>query len=259
MTLDLIFGLSLPFLGTFLGAVTVFFLKSGLSRKAERALTGFAAGVMVAASVFSLLLPALDFAEGLGQFAFFPALIGVLFGFLFLLLLDRFVPHQHPWNEHAEGMHTHLGRSPMLVISVTLHNLPEGMAVGVILAARLSGDPAVTSATVLALALGIGIQNFPEGAIVSMPLHQSGMKRMRAFGLSVFSAVVETFGALITLAAVGIILPLLPYFLAFAAGAMLFVVVEELIPDSVDTEAHIGTVFFALGFSLMMALDVALG
>lgn len=259
MTLDLAVGLSLPFLGTFLGAMTVFFLKSGLSQEMERALTGFAAGVMVAASVFSLLLPAIEFAAALDRFAFFPALVGVLFGFLFLLLLDRFVPHHHPWNEHAEGPHTHLGHSPMLVISVTLHNLPEGMAVGVVLAARLSGDPSVTFATVLALALGIGIQNFPEGAIVSMPLHQSGMKRMQAFLLSVFSAVVETIGALITLAAVGIILPLLPYFLAFAAGAMLFVVVEELIPDSADARAHLGTVFFALGFSLMMALDVALG
>ena len=259
MTIDLIFGLSLPFLGTFLGAMTVFFLKNGLPSGAERALTGFAAGVMVAASVFSLLLPAIDFAETLEHLSFFPALVGVLLGFLFLLLLDRFVPHHHPWNEHAEGPRTQLGPSPMLVISVTLHNLPEGMAVGVVLAARLSGDPTVTSAAVLALALGIGIQNFPEGAIISMPLYQGGMRRMRAFLLSVLSAVVETLGALITLAAVGIILPLLPYFLAFAAGAMLFVVVEELIPDSANGQAHIGTVFFALGFSLMMALDVALG
>lgn len=259
MTFDLICGLTLPFLGTALGAMAVFFLKSGLGRAAERALTGFAAGVMVAASVFSLLLPAIGFSEPLGGFAFLPALIGVILGFLFLLLLDKLVPHHHPWNEHAEGPHTHLGRSPMLVISVTLHNLPEGMAVGVVLAARLSGDPAVTTATVLALALGIGIQNFPEGAIVSMPLHQSGMSRCRAFLLSIFSAIVETAGAAITLAAVGIILPLLPYFLAFAAGAMLFVVVEELIPDSSGTRSHIGTIFFALGFSLMMALDVALG
>ena len=259
MTHDLILGLALPFLGTFLGAMSVFFLKRGLTRGAERALTGFAAGVMVAASMFSLLLPAIDFAASLGGVAFFPSLVGILFGFLFLLLLDRFVPHHHPWNEHAEGPRTRLAHSPMLVISVTLHNLPEGMAVGVVLAARLSGDPSVTSAAVLALALGIGIQNFPEGAIVSMPLHQGGMMRMRAFLLSVLSAVVETAGALITLAAVGIVLPLLPYFLAFAAGAMLFVVVEELIPDSIDSRSHIGTVFFALGFSLMMTLDVALG
>ena len=259
MTFDLLLGLSLPFLGTLLGAMTVFFLKGGLARTVERGLLGFAAGVMVAASVFSLLLPAIDFANSLGHFAFFPALVGVLFGFLFLLLRDYFIPHHHPWNERAEGPRTRLGRSPMLVISVTLHNLPEGMAVGVVLAARLSGDPTITSATVLALALGIGIQNFPEGAIVSMPLHQSGMARPRAFLLSVFSAVVETIGALITVAAVGIILPLLPFFLAFAAGAMLFVVVEELIPDSVDTRSHVGTVYFALGFSLMMALDVALG
>ena len=259
MTHDLILGLALPFLGTFLGAMSVFFLKRGLTRGAERALTGFAAGVMVAASMFSLLLPAIDFAASLGGAAFFPSLVGILFGFLFLLLLDRFVPHHHPWNEHAEGPHTRLAHSPMLVISVTLHNLPEGMAVGVVLAARLSGDPSVTPAAVLALALGIGIQNFPEGAIVSMPLHRGGMMRMRAFLLSVLSAVVETAGALITLAAVGIVLPLLPYFLAFAAGAMLFVVVEELIPDSIDSRSHIGTVFFALGFSLMMTLDVALG
>ena len=258
MTFDLLLGLSLPFLGTLLGAMTVFFQKCGLARTVEQGLLGFAAGVMVAASVFSLLLPAIDFSADLGRFAFFPALVGIIFGFLFLLLLDRFIPHHSP-GEHTDGQHTRLGRSKMLVISVTLHNLPEGMAVGVVLAARLSGDPTITSATVLALALGIGIQNFPEGAIVSMPLHQNGMTRHRAFLLSVFSAVVETIGALITVAAVGIILPLLPFFLAFAAGAMLFVVVEELIPDSVDTRSHIGTVYFALGFSLMMALDVALG
>lgn len=259
MTLDLALGLLLPFLGTTLGAMTVFFLKRGLPKTAERALTGFAAGVMVAASVFSLLLPAIDFAEPLGLLAFLPAFVGVLLGFLFLLLLDRFVPHHHPWNTHAEGPHTALGRSPMLVLSVTLHNLPEGMAIGVVLAARLSGDPTVTTSLILALALGIGIQNFPEGAIVSLPLHQGGKTRRKAFFISVFSAIVETVGALVTLAATGIILPLLPYFLAFAAGAMLFVVVEELIPDSTDAPAHLGTLFFALGFCLMMALDVALG
>ncbi|MBO7762117.1 MAG: ZIP family metal transporter [Clostridia bacterium] len=259
MTLDLVLGLSLPFLGTVLGAATVFLCGHGLRKEAERALTGFAAGIMVAASVFSLLLPAIDFAAPLGLFSFLPATVGVLLGFFFLMLLGRLVPHCNAWNARTEGANPRPGQSPMLVISVTLHNLPEGMAIGVVLAARLSGDPAVTTATVLALALGIGIQNFPEGAIISMPLHQHGTKRSRAFLLSLFSAIVESAGALITLAATAIILPLLPYFLAFAAGAMLFVVVEELIPDGADAHTHTATVFFAIGFCLMMALDVALG
>lgn len=260
MTLELLYGLILPFFGTVLGAMLVFFMRAGLSRRTERALTGFAAGVMVAASVWSLLLPAIERAAEQERITFLPAAAGLLSGFALLLLLDRFVPHLHPWNEHAEGPSTSLNKTHMLVLSVTLHNIPEGMAVGVLLAARLSGDTTVSATAVLSLALGIAIQNFPEGAIVSMPLQSGGMGRLRAFSLALLSAVAELIGALLALLTASLVLSLLPYFLSFAAGAMLFVVVEELIPDTVsDEDPHIGTVLFALGFCLMMVLDVALG
>lgn len=259
MTIELLCGVLLPFLGTVLGGATVFFMRGALPKRAERALVGFAAGVMVAASVFSLLLPAIDRSAHLGTLSFLPAAAGLLLGFLSLLALDRVIPHLHPWNERAEGPHTRLGRSEMLVLSVTLHNLPEGMAVGVVMAARLAGDPAATAAMLIALALGIGIQNFPEGAIVSMPLRGGGLSRTRAFFISLLSAVAEAAGALLTLLATSLVLPVLPYLLAYAAGAMLFVVVEELIPDTAREGTHTGTLFFALGFTLMMILDVALG
>ena len=260
MTLELLYGFTLPFLGTALGAMLVFLMKSGLSRRTERALTGLAAGVMVAASVWSLLLPAIERASAWEQLAFLPAAVGLLSGFALLLLLDRFVPHLHPWNEHAEGPRTSLDKSHMLVLSVTLHNIPEGMAVGVLMAARLAGDPGVSAAAVLSLALGIAIQNFPEGAIVSMPLQSGGMGRPRAFAFALLSAVAELIGALFALLMASLVLSLLPYFLSFAAGAMLFVVVEELIPDTVsDENPHTGTILFAIGFCLMMVLDVALG
>ncbi len=260
MTKELLFALILPFLGTLLGASLVFFMKSGLKRCVERALTGFAAGVMVAASVWSLLLPAIDRSSSLGFWGFLPAAIGFLLGIGFLLLLDTIVPHCHPWNEKAEGPQTTLSKTQMLVLSVTLHNIPEGMAVGVLAAARMAGDNSVSAAAVMAFALGIAIQNFPEGAIVSMPLHSGGMSWFRAFLLAVLSAVAELVGALLALLAAHCILALLPYFLAFAAGAMIFVVVEELIPDTVSVEnPHTGTILFAFGFCVMMALDVALG
>ena len=260
MTLELLYGLLLPFAGTVLGAMLVFLMKTGLSRKTERALTGFAAGVMVAASVWSLLLPSIERAPLSEQLSFIPAAVGLLAGFALLLALDRYIPHLHPWNERAEGPRTSLDKTHMLVLSVTLHNIPEGMAVGVLMAARLAGDPAIGSSAVLSLALGIAIQNFPEGAIVSMPLQSGGTSRLRAFTLAILSAVAELGGALLALLMASLIRSLLPYFLAFAAGAMLFVVVEELIPDTVsDENPHVGTVLFALGFCLMMVLDVALG
>lgn len=259
MTLSLLSGLLLPFLGTVLGAIPVFLMKAGLSRKTERALTGLAAGVMVAASVWSLLIPAIERAAARGQLAFLPAAVGLLSGFALLLLLDRFIPHLHPWNERAEGPSSSLDKAHMLVLSVTLHNIPEGMAVGVLMAAVLAGDPTVGELAVLTLALGIAIQNFPEGAIVAMPLQSGGMGRLRAFLLAVLSAVAELIGALLALLMATLVLSLLPYFLSFAAGAMLFVVVEELIPDTVsDENPHTGTVLFAFGFCLMMVLDVAL-
>ncbi len=260
MKIELFYGLLLPLVGTVLGAGCVFFLRGEMNKSLERSLSGFAAGVMVAASVWSLLIPAMDHAADMGSFAFLPAVIGLALGFAFLLLLDRLIPHMHPGTGDTEGPATTLGRSPMLVLSVALHNLPEGMAVGVVLAAFMAGDASIGGAAVLALALGIAIQNFPEGAIISMPLRSAGISKRRSFLWGFLSAIIEPIGAALTLLAVSVVLPALPYLLAFAAGAMLYVVVEELIPEMASGEhSHLGTVFFALGFALMMALDVALG
>lgn len=260
MKIELLYGLLLPLLGTVLGSGCVFFMRGEMNRTLERALTGFAAGVMVAASVWSLLIPAMDHASHMGSLAFLPAVIGLGLGFVFLMILDRVIPHTHLVTGESEGPHTSLGRSPMLVLSVALHNLPEGMAVGVVLAAFLSGDASIGGAAVLALSLGIAIQNFPEGAIISMPLRSAGVKKSRAFFWGFLSAVVEPIGAALTILAASAILPALPYLLAFAAGAMLYVVVEELIPEMAAGEhSHLGTIFFAIGFALMMVLDVALG
>ena len=254
------YGILIPFLGTTLGAACVFFLKKALSESLQRALTGFAAGVMVAASVWSLLIPAIEQASGMGRLSFAPAAIGFWCGILFLLLLDHVIPHLHRNCEQTEGPKIHLQRSTMLLLAVTLHNIPEGMAVGVMYAGYLSGNAQITAAGALALSLGIAIQNFPEGAIISMPLRAEGMKKGRAFWGGVLSGVVEPIGAVLTILAAGIIVPALPYLLSFAAGAMLYVVVEELIPEMSQGEhSNIGTVFFAVGFSVMMVLDVALG
>ena len=254
------YGILVPFLGTSLGAACVFFLKRSLSDGIQRALTGFAAGVMVAASIWSLLIPAMDQSAGLGKLAFFPAAVGFWLGILFLLLLDHIIPHLHRNSEQAEGPKSQLQRTTMMVLAVTLHNIPEGMAVGVIYAGYLSGTAQITAASALALSLGIAIQNFPEGAIISMPLRAEGMKKSKAFWGGVLSGIVEPIGAVLTILAAGIIVPALPYLLSFAAGAMLYVVVEELIPEMSQGEhSNIGTVFFAVGFSLMMILDVALG
>lgn len=257
--LTLIYGLLLPFLGTALGAACVFFMKKAADGALRRMLTGFAAGVMTAASVWSLLIPAIDRSEAWGGFAFLPPTVGLWMGIGFLLLLDRVIPHLH-FNGTAEGPKSPRKRSVKLMLSVTLHNLPEGMAVGVVLGGWLSGDAGISAPTVAALALGIALQNFPEGAIISLPLKGEGMSRPKAFLLGALSGIVEPIGALLTLCAVGAVGAVLPLFLGFAAGAMLFVVVEELIPEfSEGDPSDTGTLFFALGFSLMMALDVALG
>lgn len=260
MTFKALSAVFLPFLGTVLGAACVFFLKGQLRRGIQRALTGFAAGVMVAASIWSLIVPAMEQSAHLDRLAFLPAFVGVWVGFLFLMLLDRVIPHLHLNSESPEGKSCHLRKSSMLVLAVTLHNLPEGMAVGVVAAGWLQGNATISAAAALALSLGIALQNLPEGAIISMPLKSGGMRQGKAFGYGVLSGVVEPIGAGLTIALARLVVPILPYMLGFAAGAMLYVVVEELIPEmSEGTHSHIGTIFFAVGFTLMMALDVALG
>ena len=253
-------GIMIPFLGTTLGAACVFFMKKSLGDLVQRSLAGFAAGVMVAASIWSLLIPAIEQSEDMGKLSFLPAFIGFWSGVLFLLLLDRLIPHLHVGSNQAEGPKSKLGRTTMMVLAVTLHNIPEGMAVGVVYAGFLSGNTQITAASALALSLGIAIQNFPEGAIISMPLRAEGESKGRAFLGGVLSGVVEPIGAVLTIVAAQFIIPALPYLLSFAAGAMLYVVVEELIPEmSQGRHSNLGTVFFAVGFSVMMALDVALG
>jgi ZIP family zinc transporter len=253
-------GLWIPFIGTALGSACVFILKKELKNSIQRALTGFAAGVMVAASIWSLIVPAIEQASDKGRFAFLPAFIGFWCGILFLLLLDHVIPHLHRTINQTEGPKSHLTRTVMLVLAVTLHNIPEGMAVGVVYAGLLSGTDMITAGGALALALGIAIQNFPEGAIISMPLYAEGKSKLKSFGLGVLSGAVEpVFGGL-TVVVAGLVVPAMPYLLSFAAGAMLYVVVEELIPEmSAGEHSNIGVLSFAVGFSLMMALDVALG
>ncbi len=260
MTKTIIMGLLIPFIGTAAGAACVFFLRKELNLSVQRALTGFAAGVMVAASIWSLIVPAIEQSSDKGRFAFVPAFIGFWLGILFLLLLDHVIPHLHVVENETEGPKSHLTRTVMLVLAVTLHNIPEGMAVGVVYAGLASGSAKITAGGALALALGIAIQNFPEGAIISMPLYAEGKNKPRSFILGVLSGAVEpVFGGLTVLLA-SFIVPAMPYLLSFAAGAMLYVVVEELVPEMAAGEhSHVGVVAFAVGFSLMMALDVALG
>ena len=252
-------GILLPFLGTSLGAAMVFVLKDRISDGIQRMLTGFAAGVMVAASFWSLLQPALDGAEHMGKLSFIPAAVGFMVGIGFLLLLDNVTPHMH-MDEQSEGPRSSLKRTTKLILAVTLHNIPERMAVGVVYAGWVSGETGVSQAAALALAVGIALQNFPEGAIVSMPLRAAGMPKSRTFLYGVLSGIVEPIAALLTIAASSAVVSILPYLLAFAAGAMMYVVVEELIPEmSEGKHSNAGTVAFALGFVLMMVLDVALG
>ena len=257
----MLIGVWLPFLGTALGAACVFLLLDGLSERVNRALLGFASGVMVAASVWSLLIPAMDQCEAMGRWAFAPAAGGFLLGIAFLLLLDRIIPHLHVDCDEPEGPRCSLGRSAMMVLAVTLHNIPEGMAVGVMYAGLRMGGVSLSAAGAFALSLGIAIQNFPEGAIISLPLHSGGgMSRARAFAMGALSGIVEPVAALVTILLADVLTPVLPVLLSFAAGAMLYVVVEELIPESAaGHHSNIGTIGFAIGFALMMALDVALG
>ena len=258
--METFFGILIPFLGTTLGSACVFFMKKSLSDLVRRSLAGFAAGVMVAASIWSLLIPAIEQSESMGKLSFLPAFIGFWVGVLFLLLLDHLIPHLHIGSDKAEGPKSKLGRTTMMVLAVTLHNIPEGMAVGVVYAGFLSANTQITAASALALSLGIAIQNFPEGAIISMPLRAEGESKGKAFLGGVLSGVVEPIGAVLTLLAAQLVIPVLPYLLSFAAGAMLYVVVEELIPEmSQGRHSNLGTVFFAVGFSVMMVLDVALG
>ena len=252
----------IPFLGTTLGAACVLLMRNNFSVRVERILTGFAAGVMVAASVWSLLIPAIEQSEEtMGRLGFIPAAVGFLLGIGFLLLLDVLIPHLHRDAEKAEGLNTGLlSDKTLMLLAVTLHNIPEGMAVGVVYAGFIYGSSDITAAAATALALGIAIQNFPEGAIISMPLHAGGMSRSRAFLFGTLSGAVEPIGALLTIAAAGLIIPAMPYLLSFAAGAMIYVVVEELIPEMSSGEhSNIGTISFSAGFVIMMILDVALG
>ena len=254
------YGILIPFLGTSLGAACVFFMKHDMSERLSRILTGFAAGVMVAASIWSLLIPAMEQSEVMGKFAFVPAVAGFWGGILFLLLLDHIIPHLHRYSVSAEGPKSRLQRTTMMVLAVTLHNIPEGMAVGVVYAGYLAGNAKITVAAAMALSIGIAIQNFPEGAIISMPLRAEGMKVSKAFAGGVLSGIVEPVGAMLTILAARYIVPALPYLLSFAAGAMIYVVVEELIPEMSQGEhSDLGTIFFAVGFTVMMSLDVALG
>lgn len=257
---ETVLGLLIPFIGTSAGAACVYFMLGELKIGVQRALTGFAAGVMTAASVWSLIIPAIEQSDHMGAWAFVPAFIGFWLGVLFLLLLDHVIPHLHRNTNQAEGPKSRLARTTMMVLAVTLHNIPEGMAVGVVYAGLLTGSGEITAGGAFALALGIAIQNFPEGAIISMPLHAEGKSKHKSFVYGVLSGVVEPlFGALTVLFA-SLIVPAMPYLLSFAAGAMIYVVVEELIPEmSAGEHSNIGVLLFAAGFTVMMALDVALG
>ena len=258
--MEVFLGILIPFAGTTLGATCVLFMKNTLGVSIHRALAGFAAGVMVAASIWSLLIPSIEQSEHLGIFSFLPAFVGFWIGVLFLLALDDLIPHLHVGSNEAEGLKSKLNRTTMIVLAVTLHNIPEGMAVGVMYAGFIAGNTQITAASALALSIGIAIQNFPEGAIISMPLKDEGVSKGKAFLGGVLSGVVEPIGAVLTILISQRIIPLLPYLLSFAAGAMLYVVVEELMPEmSQGKHSNIGAVFFAVGFSLMMVLDVALG
>ena len=253
-------GLLIPLLGTMLGSAFVFFMKDEMSARLQKSLLGFASGVMVAASVWSLLIPAMEMGDDNGKWAVLPAAVGFLLGMGFLLLIDELTPHLHIGTDKPEGMRSHLSKTAMLALAVTIHNLPEGMAVGVVFAGADSGATSISLASAVAVSLGIAIQNVPEGAIISMPLRAEGNSRLKAFGIGALSGIVEPIGGALVLLLATSILGIMPYMLAFAAGAMLYVVVEELVPEySQGEHSNIGTIGFALGFILMMVLDVVLG
>ena len=260
MNIDIVWGIMIPFIGTTAGAACVYFMRGGLNALLQKALLGFASGVMVAASVWSLLIPAMEMSGEMGKLSFFPGAAGFCMGIVFLLVMDRVVPHLHFGTNAPEGPVSSLAKTTMLVLAVTLHNVPEGMAVGVVFAGVLAEDAGITMAAAFALAVGIAIQNFPEGAIISMPLKGAGMKKTRAFLCGSASGAVEPISAFLTVLLSSYITPVLPYLLSFAAGAMLYVVVEELIPESAEGEhSDLGTIGFSAGFLVMMVLDVMLG
>lgn len=258
--MNIFVGLLIPFLGTALGSAMVFFMKDKLNKKVEKILLGFASGVMIAASVWSLLIPSIDMAREQGIAPWIPAALGFLLGMFFLLVLDSVIPHMHLESTKPEGVRTKLKKTTMMVLAVTLHNIPEGMAVGVSLAGAFMGNMGITITGAFALAIGIAIQNFPEGAIISMPLKAEGMSKGQAFLYGALSGIVEPIGAVVTIILTNAVVPILPYLLSFAAGAMIYVVVEELIPESQAGEhSNIGTIGVAIGFVIMMILDIALG
>ena len=258
--MEVLIGIFIPFIGTAAGAACVFFVKKEISPNLQRIFLGFAAGVMVAASVWSLLIPAMNMSDHMGKLAFMPALVGFLLGIVFLLFMDSMIPHLHLGDDKPEGKPSKLKRTTMLMLAVTIHNLPEGAACGAMFAGILAGDGSVTLAGAIALSIGIAIQNFPEGAILSLPLKSEGKSKLRAFGMGAMSGIVEPLGAIFAIVLASVVTPLLPYLLAFAAGAMVYVVVEELIPEASEgSHSNIGTIAFAVGFALMMVLDVALG
>ena len=260
MEFEIIFSIIIPFLGTTLGAACVFFMKGPMKQNTQKAFSGFAAGVMIAAAIWSLILPSFETASDMGKLSFIPVIVGIWIGFIFLMILDKVVPHVHIDKDEVEGPKCNLKKSTMTALAVALHNLPEGMAVGVVLASAQANPENIPVSMAIALAIGIAIQNFPEGAIISMPLASCGVKKKKTFLLGVLSGIVEPVGAIITMILASFITPILPYILSFAAGAMIYVVVEELIPEmSEGKHSHIGTIFFAIGFSLMMILDKILG
>ena len=256
----MIIGILLPLMGTVLGSAFVFFMRKEIPDRLQKTLLGFASGVMVAASVWSLLIPSIEMSSDAGKGAVVPATVGFLLGMLFLLFIDYITPHLHIGDDHPEGPRSKLSRTAMLSLAVTIHNLPEGMAVGVVLAGALQSDLGISTAGALAMSLGIAIQNIPEGAIISMPMRSEGNSRLRSFMLGSLSGIVEPIGGLIVILLASVMTPILPYMLAFAAGAMMYVVVEELIPETSEGEhSNLGTIGFAIGFALMMVLDVVLG
>ncbi len=258
--MDIFWGLAIPFIGTTLGSGMVFLMKNKINKKLEKVLLGFAAGVMIAASVWSLLIPSIDMAEAQNVTGWVPAAVGFMLGIIFLLILDSIIPHLHLHTDKPEGIKSKLQKTTMMVLAVTLHNIPEGMAVGVVFAGAIAQNTGITMAGAIALAIGIAIQNFPEGAIISMPLKSEGMTKPKAFLYGTLSGIVEPIAAIITIALTNMVVPILPYFLSFAAGAMIYVVVEELIPEAQEGEhSNIATIGVAIGFVIMMILDVALG
>lgn len=259
--MNILIGLFIPFLGTTLGSSMVFLMKNKINSKIEKILLGFAAGVMVTASVWSLLIPSIDMAKEQKIITWLPATVGFILGIFFLLILDNIIPHLHIKSKEKEGIKNNkLGKTAMMVLAVTLHNIPEGMAVGVALAGAVSGNSTITMAGAIALSIGIAIQNFPEGAIISMPLKEEGNSKGKSFLYGMLSGIVEPLGGLLTIFLTSLVVPVLPYLLSFAAGAMIYVVVEELIPESqIGKHSNLGTIGFSLGFIIMMILDVALG